>query len=467
MKIKKLLCLVLALVFALSVAACGGNEGDTSSKNDGSSQTSGPLDGQVTSGGIDQASVDSELIENSELANKNYGGKEFQFYYWYQVNEITTRKVAEFNKKHNANVKITVGTGGLQEDVAKSIAGGKPYDIIANHANYYPQTIFANLYEPLDSYVKDVDYFNSDKPENGGISKEISDAFSWNGKMYAAGSAKAVYSYAFYYNKKKYKEAGLEDPYELWKKGEWTWDKMMEQGKEVTDVAESIGFLNTPELHTWLALHGLNAIKKTGSNTFEENLGDPEVIKAINSYRDIVLGDEPICVSSAKQHSWYAYITYTDAYTQIANIVRTNTAFGRKIANLGIVPVPSGNIAGNKYATHMAQGYSVARGAADPSIAPCYALFESRVSDSDVGSELQMPPEIRNAIDNAFATNGFCPVSGFADSEGNQAVYILNRNIGFEIVNNGADVTSAITAQRPVIAGIISSVLNAGKNFKG
>ena len=463
---KKILCLILAILFALSVAACGGNGGTSSDDKGSSSQTSGPIEGQVTSGGIQEASVDSALIEKSELANKNYGGKEYQFYYWYAPNEITTRKVSEFNKKHNANVKITVGSS-FQEDIAKSIAGGKPYDMIANHARYFPQTIFANLYEPLGDYIKDVDYFDSAKPENGGISKTLNETFTWNGKLYAAGSAKAVYSYAFYYNKKKYKEDGLEDPYELWKKGEWTWEKMMEQGRQVTNVAENITFLNQIELHPWLALHGLSYIKKTGENTFAENLGDKDVVAAINSYKDLQFADEPIMVWNAKQLSWYANITYTDAYTQIATQVRTSTAFGRKASNLGVVPVPTNQIAGNKYPTHVAQGYSVARGAKDPSIAPCYALFESRISDKDVGSDIQMPAEIRNAIDDAFANNGFCPVSGFADSEGRYAEETVNRQIGIEIIANGADVASTLTAQRPVITAIITAALSGAQNFKG
>ena len=465
---KKLICLALAVLFVLSIAACGGSgdaSGTGASDNENTS-TPSSVPGQVSSGGIKQEDVSSELIEQSDLAKKDYGKKDFTFYYWYQINEITTRKINEFNSKHNANVKVTIGTS-FQEDIAKSIAGGTPYDIIANHAMYFPQSIFKNLYEPLGSYIKDVDYFDSANPQNGGISKTLNESFTWNGKLYAAGSAKAVYSYAFYYNKKKFADAGLEDPYTLWKEGKWTWDKLMEQGKQVTDVANTVGYLETPELHTWLTLNGLNYIKKTGENAFSENLGDKAVIASINEYRDLVLGDEPICVMGGKQLSWYAYITYTDAYTQIANQVRTSSAFGRKIDNLGIVPVPTGRIEGGKYATHCAQGYSAAKGAKDPTVAACYALFESRVRDSDVGSAIQMPAEIRNAIDDAFAKNGFCPVLGFMDTEGTYASSVINRGVGYAIVSDGADVASTINTQRPILSSIITSTLNAGKSFKG
>ena len=456
--VKKFGCLLLSLLFVISVAACGGSE--SSSSDDSSSKDNSSLSsGLVESGGIVDVSVDSELIEQSELANKDFGGKEFQFYFWYKTNEITTRKVNEFNKKHNANVKITVGTS-FQEDLAKSIAGGNPYAMSANSARFFPQTIFANLYEPLNDYVKDVDYFNAEKPENGGISKEINESFSWNGKFYATGSAKACYSYAFYYNKKRFADDGLEDPYELWKKGEWTWDKVLEQGKQITDISNGVGYLSTPELNIWLALNGLNYIKKSGENVFSDNLGDKDVVAAINAYRDLALGTDPICIVGAKQLSWYANITYTDAYTQLATQVKMNSNFSRNVANLGVVPVPTGLNKSGKYSTHTAQGYSAIKGSPEPSLAPCYALFESRVIDSDVGSEFQMPSEIRNAIDNAFATNGFCPIVGFN-------VTGLNAQIGWPIIKGQSDVTATINDNRSLINTAINATLAEAKNFKG
>ena len=463
--VKKIACILFSLLFVISIAACGGNDANS---NDSYSkdQTNASNNDYVMSGGIIDVSVDSELIEQSELANKDFGGKDAQFYFWYQTNEIVNRKVSEFNKKHNANVKVVIGTS-FAEDLAKSIAGGKPYTMTANSARFFPQTVFSNLYEPLNDLIKEVDYFDSAKPDNGGISKQLNESFTWNGKFYAAGSAQACYSYAYYYNKKKYEEAGLEDPYELWKKGEWTWEKMVEQGKQVTDVSNGVGFLEAPELHTWLSLHGLTYIKKTGENTFSDNLTDKDVVQAINDYKALVISDEPICVMGTKKLSWYSYIATIDAYTQIATNVKTSSNFGRKVANLGVVPIPSGTIAGGKYPTHIPQGYSAVKGSAEPTMAPCYALFESRIADSDVGSDLQMPSEIRNYINNAFSSNGFAPLVGFENTEGRNIIQVINLDVGYPLILNNADVTATLTEKRPVLNAVITSALSNASNFKG
>ena len=328
-----------------------------------------------------------------------------------------------------------------------------------------PQAIFANLFEPLNDYIKDVDYYNPEKPENGGLLKTINDEFTWKGKIYAAGSAKACYSYAYYYNKKKYKEAGLDDPYELWKKGEWTWDKMIADAKSINDVANNVCFLGMPEIHHWLAWQGLSYIKRDG-DSFSENFGDPKVVEALHTYQDIVYGDEPISVWGVDGLDWYALIKFTDSYTQIAGQVKRSPYFGRKVENLGVVPVPTGFTPNGMYATHEAQGYSAAKGAKDPSMAACYGLFESRAVDSDVKSDLQMPAEIRNAVDDAFAKNGYCPTVGFANEEGLCLEDVTNWYLGTrDLIVNRMDVSAVLGTYRPQFQAIIASTLNQGKNF--
>ncbi len=449
--LKKALCIILSLSCVLSFAACGGSNGN---KNGGG-------ESKNTSGGIQTAEVDAEVLK-TKLATKDYRGEDFTFYYWYETNEIINRKVAAFNKAHNANVSVTIGTD-FANDIAKSIADGTPYDLIANHCNFFPQTIFSDLYEPLEGYIEELDYYNADKPNNWGISKTVNEAFTWNGKLYAAGSTKAVYPYAFYYNKKAFSDAGLEDPYTLWKAGKWTWDKAKEMSNEVTDIANSKCFLSAPELFIWLTLNGVSAVKRDGQN-FTENLGDKSVLDAMNSYSALFVGDNPMSLSTyatMANGKAYASITYTDAYTVEAKNAKNSSAFGKDSANLGVVPVPSGLTPDGKYAAHVPQGYSAAKGAKDPSVAACYALFESRTKDSDTGSALQMPSEIRNYIDEAFAKNGFLGYSGLRDSEGKGVSNILS-SMALDI-QKGADVASTVAAQRNAVTRIISDCLSRAK----
>ena len=451
--LKKTVSALMALICIFCFASCGKKSDDkgTNSKNSSAAGTNG----------ITQTNVDSELLK-TKLATADFGGKDYTFYYWYETNEIIGRKIAAFNKTHNANITVTIGTS-FQNDIAKSIAQGTPYDIIANHGMYFPQTIFADLYEPLEGYIEEADFFNSDAPQNGGLSKAVNSAFSWNGKLYAAGSAKSVYSYVFYYNKKLYSDAGLEDPYKLWKDKKWTWDKVKEMSAQVTDLANNVAFLMAPDLTPWLNVNGVSPVKGEGKNA-SENLGDTAVMNAMNSYAGLFFGDNPMSLTSyapLESGKSYSSIAVSDAFTVLAKAAKNSAAFDKKAENLGAVPIPEGLTPNGMYPTHAAQGYSAAKGAKDPSIAAAYALFESRTEDSDINSNLQLPAEIRNYVDNAFAKNGFISIFGYQNSEGTRIENILNK-IATDI-KGGADVASTVSAQRNTVTRIISDCLARAK----
>lgn len=454
--LKKIMCLCLAAACVLSFASCG--------KKDDNNGSSKKTDKAVTSGGIKEAKVDDDdAVLKTKLATADFGGKDYTFYYWYETNEIINRKVAAFNKAHNANISVKIGTGGLENDVAKSIAEGKPYDLIANHGMFFPQSIFSDLYEPLDGYIDELDYFNVDKPNNGGLSKTVNEAFTWNGKLYAAGSAKSVYSYVFYYNKKAFADAGLEDPYTLWKQGNWTWDKVKEMSAQVTDIANNIAFFANADLFPWLNQCGVSAVKVEGQK-FTENLGDTAVMNAINSYASLFFGDNPMCLtthSPMETGKSIATMAVSDAFTVYAKNAKASSAFDKDASNLGACPVPTGLTAGGKYPAHVAQGYSAAKGAKDPSIAAAYALFESRTEDSDVGSSLQLPADVRNYVDEQFAKNGFLGFQGLQDSEGKRVSDILGKIA--EDIKAGADVASTVSAQRNTVTRIIADCLSRAK----
>lgn len=444
MKKKSLLAILLAgtMIFA---TACGGN-GGSSSKNNKS-------DGE----GI----VYDDNAQKSELSTKDYGGKTFQFLYWYEPSEYVYRKVATFNKVFNANVEIVVKTG-LKDTLAKAVAGGEVYDIIAMHGDYYPELINADLLEPLDEHIAEVDMYNSEKPENGGLSQAVLDSFKLNGKTYAAGGSNAVYNYIMCYNKLLFEKAGLEDPYELYEKGEWTWDKFYEMGTSVTDVASQIGFLGAPGLYEWLTWNCVETVTyDSATGTFKENLTSTDVVEAVKMYQEIVIGDNPICVTgvtgdpfnSGKQ---YMSMVVTDAYSSLADQVATSTAFGKDASNMGVVPVPTAPLnKTGKEPGHAPQGYAASKGCTDTSVAVCYALFESRLGDADTGAKNQLPSAIRTAVEQKFATNGFLTCCGLADSEGRKITDVLNKDIRVTLIKGG-DVAAVLNANRSVFDRLIN-----------
>ena len=460
--LKRILCLALAVLFALSIAACGGS-GEKGSKKEGGKKSS-VTQGKVSSGGVSTIVEDEKVLE-SKLAKSDFGGQSFVFYYWYEYGDIIDRKISLFNEEHNAKIKAQVISGNFQENIAKSIAAGSPYDIIANHGLFFPQSIFANIYEELQGHIEEIDYFDAAKPNNGGISKVVNSEFSWKGKLYACGSAKAVYQDVVYYNKLMFQNAGLEDPMALWEKGEWTWDKFVSMGQEVTDVANNIGFLSAVDLTIWWTMCGLSPVNRSG-DTYIENLGSQEIITATQKYAEIYFGDNPISVAKTGSTAFnsgkaYTTVSSTDAYAVYAEAAKKSGQFGRNANNLGAVPMPSGLAKDNKYPGHAAQGYSAAKGAKEPSLPCAYALFESRTEDSSVGSTHQMDPKVRNYVEKQFATNGFTGFSGLQNSEGENSRPYLDK-LGAKI-RNGEDPTSTIANARNGLTRMISDSVALAK----
>lgn len=448
---KRIISLLCVIVLLFTTSACSANRstGDKSSKK------------STGSGTVDAPEITSK--KESELANKDYGGKTFKFLYWYEPDDYVKRKVAAFNKAHNANVVIEVKTGRY-DTLAQSIASGQPYDIFAMHGIFYPQSIFLDIYEPLEKYISEADMFDSKNPDNGGLSKTVSDAFAWNGSYYALGSAKSVYTYVIYYNKKLFNEAGLEDPWKLYKDGKWTWDKFMEIAKSTTDPSnEKYGFHGIGNIYTWLSLNATSAVEvKDGK--INEKMTDNTFLSAVNQYYDLYFGSEPITAVGLEgdpftSGSIYMCMDYSDVYTMKAKYAKNSSAFGRSADNLGVVPVPISPLnTDKKYPAHAPQGYACAKGASDPSVAACYALFESRYLDEEVEGSYQMPVEVRKEIDKLFAVNGFLPFNGLQDSSGNTYEDIINRKIG-DTIRGGADVTSTINNYRPIMQRLITDTL--------
>ena len=506
--LKRFLCLVLVIAFAFSIGACGGdddsgekvvfkpnrngvadkdegekgsdaNDGnDTAGNEDGSNSDGSNSDGSNSgtgssgtgsggtgssgnSGGVSVNVGDGKVLE-TKLAKSDFGGQSFVFYYWYEYGDIIDRKIELFNRQHNAKVSAQVISGSFEENIAKSIASGRPYDLIANHGIFFPNSIFLDIYEELSGYIDERDYFNASKPQNGGISKTVNAEFSWRGKLYACGSAKSVLQNVIYYNKLMFQNAGLEDPYQLWKNGQWTWNKFVTMGRMVTDVANNIGFLSAVDLTVWWTMCGVSPVNHYG-DTYTENLGSQEIITATQQYANLYFGYSPISVAKTGSTAFnsgkaYTMVSSTDAYDVYAMQAKKSGQFGRNANNLGVVPVPSGLAKGGKYPGHAAMGYSAAKGAKEPSLPCAYALFESRVVDSEV-SGIQLPVDVRNYVEEQFAVNGFLGFSGLENSEGESSRTYLDK-LGAKIRNGEDPISTVANARYGLTRMINDSVAN-------
>ncbi len=444
----KLICLALSAAMCFGLAGCGDN-------GEKDNESSKPL-------GVVTDDVESEVLEASKVANKKYGGKTFKMLFNYAPGEITERRIRAFNKAHDANIEIVVEAGQRYANLlATAVAGGTPYDIVAINGNYFPNLATQDLLEPLNDYYTDVDFYNSAKPKNGGITKEYVDAFSYKGKAYAVGSAKSVYSLMFIYNKKLFNDNGLEDPWTLYKEGKWTWKKFMEMGQQVTDVTNGVSFTQFGDVNVWLNINCVPTVTvKDGKYNSEAT--SQKMIYAMQAYQQLYLGKNPICLNNTRINDGtnFGIFAASNAFSTYATTAKNSSAFGNSAANLGAVPVPTTNLNDTgKYPLHASVGYAVTKGAADPSVAVCYALFESRLTDVETGDELQLNPEITQELIDRFNENPYVVTPGFLNSDGKTLGEYYRDEIGKPIFE-GADVTMMMNSKKSVIDKIIADTVS-------
>ncbi|MCL2634603.1 MAG: extracellular solute-binding protein [Oscillospiraceae bacterium] len=112
-------------------------------------------------------------------------------------------------------------------ELAKRISSDDAPDIFPFEARYYPYGIYANLFQSIDGVI------DIDSPE-WADSREVIRRFEWGGKNYCA-VTELVPSYVIWYRRSIMEEAGLDDPYTLYKQGKWDWNVFMEHCERFSD----------------------------------------------------------------------------------------------------------------------------------------------------------------------------------------------------------------------------------------
>lgn len=216
MKLKRLFTILLAITTLGSAAACNGDKSS----------------GTTESNSVEPSSEISKPEETNDIDG--------QTVYWlsdYDLNPAggNSRSIALtlFEDVYGAEIEwIPTTEDKKYEDLEKRILGGEPVDMFPYDPSALPQGSVKNLFQPLDDYVD----FN-DELWSG--TKELADKLAVNGNHYAvpAGITNPI---CLIYSRKMMKDEKFDDPYELYKKGEWTYDKMLEMMESFVSGSSSV-----------------------------------------------------------------------------------------------------------------------------------------------------------------------------------------------------------------------------------
>lgn len=223
---RKILAGVLAAASLASLAACSDDStGGGGSANVETTTTTAKTEWTGDNIGVD---MDDEVIDK-ELDTQGKTLKWMGFYDLNPTNDAPERstELALFEDNYGAKIEYVPTTNSSQfDDLATAILGGTSPDIFVYDWRAFPYDINKGQYQPIDSLVDWNDPMWADV-------KDIADKFMWKGEHYLA-----PFGYGFndfqilMYDKSTIEEMGAEDPYELYEKGEWDWDKFTGLMKE-------------------------------------------------------------------------------------------------------------------------------------------------------------------------------------------------------------------------------------------
>ena len=278
MKIKRAFASVLAICMAIGVSACGSS--DSSTSNSGGSAES-TAETTTTAEESFEVKENVKVEETSQVENLPEG-EESQITYLGE-NDINPTRA---NPEKSTEVTLFEQKGGkiIFDRTSNADRFTKLASAIASQSNVPDSGVVKGMYQPIDSIVD----FSSDLWKS---SKETSDQFMLGGEHYVAPLGN-IASSMMLYNKAAIEADNLDDPYELYQKGEWNWKnwhQIMSDYKAAAPAdTERYGVNGFFRAHI-VQQTGKNLVKyNQADNSFENNLKDPDIEKAQSFLYDLM-----------------------------------------------------------------------------------------------------------------------------------------------------------------------------------
>lgn len=158
------------------------------------------------------ASQDSRLT--GELENKTI---KWMANWGFSTDKDTNYVV--FQERYGGNIEETIIDWSVRYDkLATAINGDEGIDFFpAGDTDAFPKGAIKSMFVPVDDYIDyDSELWRDVKAAN--------DMFIWNGSHYVICTDISGGNTAVIYNRKTIEENGLDDPAQLFAKGEWNWD---------------------------------------------------------------------------------------------------------------------------------------------------------------------------------------------------------------------------------------------------
>lgn len=280
-----------------------------------------------------------------------------------------------FNKKGGKVEYTQVVDSEKFDKLAGAIMSQKNVpDIFKYEWMAFPSQVLKKMYQPVDSIVD----FNSDLWKDV---KSSADQFVMKDKHYVAPISFTVGTLMMYDNE-VIQNNGLDDPYKLYKEGNWNWTKwysmMSDFVKSAPAGTERYG------INGWFQTQIIQQTGKTMVNydgkTFTNNLNDPDIDRAETLLYNI--GKNNLVDTDWKGGAKYVLKAGTTLFFCMGPWALTGSYGPTKTDNWSVVPVPSDPNTDKKYMTSDMTAYMWVAGSKKSDAVKCW--FEcSRMANTD------------------------------------------------------------------------------------
>lgn len=359
---KRVIAGAFALAMALSAASCESKKEDKDSSSFEATNNVKVEDDENISA-IPEGSATELLYLGEGDLNPTAGNPE------------TSTELTLFQKR-GGSIKYSATTHDERFDkLAAAITANKDVpDIFKYEWIAFPSQIVREMYQPIDSIVD----FDSDL---WSPTKDVADQFVLKGEHYVAPVGYEA-SAMLCYDNSVIESEGLDDPYQLYLDGEWTWSAWE------NIMTDYVGNATDTERYGVNGFFKNHFVQQTGkrlveydadSNTFVNNLKDPDIEKAENMLYDmnkkgLILGGWIGSASDCFSQNCLFYAMGDWAYT--------GNSGPKEGDNWAIVPIPASDDNPQKITTSNMTAYMWVKGSDKADAVKCW--FEcNRVAKTD------------------------------------------------------------------------------------
>lgn len=437
--VKRILFGLLALALTLSLVACGGDgdatltttsgedvitttvgsqqEGDTTSTTTSGedvvtttvgSQQSGSTTSTTTSGNglvpTDRTTTTTTAATTTTTATTtkapvsngkgktwaevkagmpaNLSGTSITVFNWNGVESITGAKKAieNFTRETGITVKWELGTNSsvyVTEIAARQAADSAPDVVRLKDVN----PAFMAMLQPLSN----TGYDFSDAVWD----TSVKNMYSYKGTAYAANMTDTLMQQpnVLMYNKNLIRQYDLEDPFALWQRGNWTWEKFVEVCTAFKDeVGDSKDAFSIFKWQTCAQMMGTDLVTYDPNTGYKNTMSDSKLVKGFQMM--IKIKEAGLCAETLWAKDSFEAGNLLFFHDAIIGARKTHFYFTEFKSNrsLGVVPLPTIAGATNYQLFCELEAYAVPKGAKNAAAAPYFMRYFLDAKNYDVNN---------------------------------------------------------------------------------